>query len=81
MQALSRSVRIGQTKTVTVYACYLTGTVDDNHKQKHQNKSITALKVTGDAKMDPLYINKIDLWEELENQLFGESEDKAIVLD
>ena len=55
--------------------------MDDNHKQKHQNKSITALKVTGDAKMDPLYINKITLWEELENELFGDSEDTAIVLD
>ena len=40
-----------------MHACYLLGSVDINHRLKHTTKTNDAINVTGDAKVDPLYVD------------------------
>ena len=63
LQAISRVVRIGQTKQVFVLAPYLTNTLDDIHKEKHSDKSIQAQIITGDSAVDSMYDENASLSE------------------
>lgn len=58
MQAVGRAVRKGQTQIVFVYVPYISGTIDDNHRNKHDIKTDLAKTITGDAEKDEMYTMK-----------------------
>lgn len=55
LQAKCRSVRMGQTKSVRIWAPYIRGSVDDKHSNLHQAKVNISAKISGDADVDELY--------------------------
>ena len=56
MQAVGRAVRKGQTNKVNVFVSYIKRTLDDQHRFKHNGKTLIAMKLLGDKEKDPMYM-------------------------
>ena len=68
LQAIARSLRLGQDKEVIVITPYVMNTVDDKHKAKHSIKVNDAVLVTGDASIDDMYIDVFEFLHSFEQE-------------
>jgi SNF2 family DNA or RNA helicase len=55
MQAIARTVRIGQTQRIKIVTLYITYTVDDTLRQMHNEKVNVVNSVTGDLNINDMY--------------------------
>jgi hypothetical protein len=61
MQAIAKTVRIGQTQCVKIVTPYITCTVDDILRQMHNEKVNVVNSITGDLNIDDMYNNMMHI--------------------
>lgn len=67
LQARGRAVRLGQTEPVYIFVPYITGGVDDLHREKHREKTSRAILITGDAQVDDMYRDDFEVDMEIDD--------------